>query len=76
MCLFGGAPAPAALPPPPPPPVPPPDPPKQVDEAVRQSGVDAKNRARAAAGMTSTDVTKGSLVATPAPGVPKTATGQ
>lgn len=72
MCMFG---TPQAAAPPPPPPMPA-DPPQQADEAVKKAAADAKARAKGAAGMSSTDVTKGALVSTPAATAGKTATGQ
>lgn len=71
MCILGSPQA-AAPPPPPPPPA---DPPSQADDAVKKAATDAKSRARSAAGMSSTDVTKGALTA-PASTAAKTATGQ
>lgn len=62
--IFGGAPTPPPIYMPPPPPMPemPADPPKQADESVKKARSDATARARASAGMASTDVTKGGLV--------------
>lgn len=70
------APPPPPLPPPPDPVAPPKDPPKQADDAVKQARADAEQRARGAAGMASTDVTKGALVTTAAPTAGKKLTGE